>query len=395
MKKGSALWISIVLLFTMAATSVFAAPRTPRIAGLPVTTVLPIGFPAVMDSLNSIDSSIARTKVIKGLKRVYRCNLNEDDGTPLWRQTQEAFDHAEQMNADYIFIQVNPGSSISPNRFRAKILGSNVPVMMFFDNNSVSAGALISLSADSSRSKSSKKNTTIDRKNNTTGTLKNNRSIDAAANSTPVYPGDTRSNSTTGLSSRSIFPEAPGYEGVAASMDEVMQVAGIGNYEMVEYQPTVVEKLSRSLSNPFISGMLIMLIIGGIYFEMKRQGNGFAGLVAITAALAYFAPLYLQELAASWEILLFLLGVVLIGIERSMLRKTGITGIAGIVLIALGLALSLVDHQPSGSVLDLPYAPAFARSLITVSVSITLSLLLSAWLSSKRSRTPGKAGITS
>ena len=42
-----------------------------------------------------------------------------------------------------------------------------------------------------------------------------------------------------------------------------------------------------------------MAMIGGIYFELQTPGIGFPIGLAISAAILYFAPLYLEGLAAN------------------------------------------------------------------------------------------------
>ncbi|MGE5428586.1 MAG: NfeD family protein, partial [Methylococcaceae bacterium] len=88
----------------------------------------------------------------------------------------------------------------------------------------------------------------------------------------------------------------------------------------------------------------IMLILGGIYFEMQAPGIGFALVVAVVAALLYFSPLYLEGLAANWEILIFIIGLILIALEIFVVPGFGITGISGITLAFSGLVLSLIDN---------------------------------------------------
>ena len=44
-------------------------------------------------------------------------------------------------------------------------------------------------------------------------------------------------------------------------------------------------------------------------------GIGFPLGVAVLAAILYFAPLYLEGLAAHWEIALFIIGIILVAIE--------------------------------------------------------------------------------
>lgn len=96
--------------------------------------------------------------------------------------------------------------------------------------------------------------------------------------------------------------------------------------------------------HPVVSGLLIMAIIGGIYFEMQTPGIGFPLVVAILGAVLYFAPLYLEGLAEHWEILLFIAGLVLLGVEIFVTPGFGVAGIVGIGFVFLGLILSLLHN---------------------------------------------------
>ena len=93
--------------------------------------------------------------------------------------------------------------------------------------------------------------------------------------------------------------------------------------------------------SPVIQSLLIIIIIGGIYFEMQTPGLGFPSAAAIIAAILYFAPLYMDGLAENWEILLFILGVILIMLEIFVIPGFGIAGISGIILVVGGLTMSL------------------------------------------------------
>jgi membrane-bound serine protease (ClpP class) len=87
-----------------------------------------------------------------------------------------------------------------------------------------------------------------------------------------------------------------------------------------------------------------MAIIGGIYFEMQSPGIGFPLGIAVLAAVLYFAPLYLEGLAANWEIVLFIVGVILVAIEIFAIPGFGVAGISGIILMFAALVLSLIDN---------------------------------------------------
>jgi membrane-bound serine protease (ClpP class) len=77
---------------------------------------------------------------------------------------------------------------------------------------------------------------------------------------------------------------------------------------------------------------------------MQSPGIGFPLAIAILAAVAYFAPLYLEGLAANWEIVIFIVGLILIAVEIFVIPGFGITGGLGVLLVFSGLVLSLIDN---------------------------------------------------
>jgi membrane-bound serine protease (ClpP class) len=170
-------------------------------------------------------------------------------------------------------------------------------------------------------------------------------------------------------------------EGIVDNVDELLQQANIKKYEIRQFKATRLDNIIGFLTNPIVSGILIMAILGGIYFEMQTPGIGFPLIVAATAAVAYFAPYYLEGLAEHWEILLFVVGLILIALEIFVIPGFGIAGIAGISLAVIGLTLSMLDnvkfnfeHVESSRILV---------ALLTVVLSILMGFFLAIWLSQK------------
>jgi membrane-bound serine protease (ClpP class) len=93
-------------------------------------------------------------------------------------------------------------------------------------------------------------------------------------------------------------------------------------------------------------------------------------LAAVTAALLYFAPLYLEGLAAQWEILLFIIGLVLIALELFVIPGFGIAGVAGAALVLTGLIFSLLGNE--GFDFDMTGGNDVLRALTTVLIPFTL-----------------------
>jgi membrane-bound serine protease (ClpP class) len=144
---------------------------------------------------------------------------------------------------------------------------------------------------------------------------------------------------------------------------------------MIEQEIKPLDKIIGFLVNPVVSGILIMLIVAGIYFEIQAPGIGLASIVAVLAALLYFAPLYLEGLASHWEILIFIAGVILIIVEIFAIPGFGFTGISGIVLVVVGLTLSLVDNV--GFDFSQVNFYKLLSSLFLVIISIFISIIAS------------------
>ncbi|GAB1454649.1 NfeD family protein [Draconibacterium sp.] len=313
-------------------------------------------------------------------KLVYKLNIKEEITKATWRQTQQAFDAADSLGADVFLIHMNTygGTVLDADSIRTKILQSPIPVYVFIDNNAASAGALISIACDSiyMRPGGSIGAATVV---NQTGAAMPDKyqsymrstmraTAEAHGKDTVVVGNDTiykwrrDPKIAEAMVDPRVFIEGVidtgkvltftateamenGYcEGIAENIPDVLKKVGIENYKLVEYEPSTIEKIIGFLVHPMISGLLIMAIIGGIYFEMQSPGIGFPLGVAILAAIAYFAPLYLEGLAANWEILVFIIGVILIMIEIFVIPGFGVAGISGIVLMFGSLVLSLINN---------------------------------------------------
>jgi membrane-bound serine protease (ClpP class) len=172
-------------------------------------------------------------------------------------------------------------------------------------------------------------------------------------------------------------------EGEAASIEDVLIKAGISNYVIAEFKPTGLEKLIQLLINPAVSGILILLIVGGIYFELQSPGIGFPLIAAIFGAILYFAPLYLEDVASNWQVILFIVGLVLVALEIFVVPGFGITGIAGITAVITGLTFGMIDKivWRFGASGDGVREVILAFTIVIV--SMLTAFILSIWLSKK------------
>jgi len=100
------------------------------------------------------------------------------------------------------------------------------------------------------------------------------------------------------------------------------------------------ERVSRWLLS--YRGWLFLLGIVAAYIAFKTPGTGVPEAVAILLFGLFFGASAVAGLAANWEIVIFFVGVALIGIEIFILPGFGIPGFAGLLLVLLSLALVAV-----------------------------------------------------
>jgi membrane-bound serine protease (ClpP class) len=147
-------------------------------------------------------------------------------------------------------------------------------------------------------------------------------------------------------------------EGRVESIEEILKKNNVTDYEIDYYQLSAADRVIAFFLNPFISGILILVIVGGIYFELQTPGVGFPLMAAGVALILYLVPYYLNGLADNWEIIALLVGLVLIAMEVFVIPGFGIAGIAGITLTICSLILIMLnndafnfDFVPSGKIL--------------------------------------------
>jgi membrane-bound serine protease (ClpP class) len=117
------------------------------------------------------------------------------------------------------------------------------------------------------------------------------------------------------------------------------------DYELLKFELSTAEKIIRFFLNPIISGLLILIIIGGIYFELQTPGVGFPLIAALLAVALYFIPYYLNGLAEYWEIIMFFVGVTLILLEIFVIPGFGVAGITGLILTLGSLILVMLNND--------------------------------------------------
>ncbi len=332
-------------------------------------------------------------------QKIYVFEIREEIAKPAWLKTQKAFEEANAMKVDLILIHMNTYGGLVDiaDSIRTAILNSPIPVWVFIDNNAASAGALISIACDSiyMRKGASIGAATVVAQDahplpdkyqsymrsmmrSTAEVQGRNPDIAEAMVDPDVYIEGVSDSGKVLTFTTSEAIKHDFCEGQAENIEEVFELAGINDYEIIKQELTPLDKILGFLVSPVVSGLLIMIIIGGLYFELQTPGVGFPLAASVVAALLYFAPLYLEGLANNWEILLFIIGVILLAIEVFALPGFGVTGISGIVLVIVSLAFSMVESD--GFKVPAANLDKLGKAFALVLISMFLGLLSSFWI---------------
>jgi membrane-bound serine protease (ClpP class) len=152
------------------------------------------------------------------------------------------------------------------------------------------------------------------------------------------------------------------------SVDEIMERQGIDNYEITNFELGSAEGIISFFLNPIVSSVLILLILGGLYFELQTPGIGFPIIASITALTLYLVPYYLNGVAENWEIIMFFIGIILIMLEVFVIPGFGIFGITGLFTSIGSLILIMLNND----LFDFTFV--LSKDLVNSSLSVLISV---------------------
>lgn len=350
---------------------------------------------------------------------IYKIRIDSDINTTSRIFLSNGLAEADTLGADAILLHLNTygGTLVDADSMRTAILYNKIPVYVFIDNNAASAGALISIACQKiymrpgasigaatvvegmsgeqapdkyqsymrslirSTAEAQGQDTLVVRGDTIYRWHRDPLIAEAMVDDRIAIPGVIEEGKTLTLTAQEALKL--GYcDGIANSVDEVIREhLGYSDYETTAYRPSFYDRLMGFLTNPAFQAILIMLIIGGIYFELQSPGIGFPSIAAITAAILYFTPLYLGGLLQHWELIVFIVGVILLFVELFVIPGFGIAGISGIILIGTGLVFALLENDWFS--FDQVEIPDLSQALITVLGGMLLALLVIIYLSTR------------
>lgn len=316
---------------------------------------------------------------------VFVFEIKEEIGPEASRYVSLALEEAKKGNYPFLILELDTygGALDAAEQIRTKIIDYPKPIYVFINKNAASAGALISIACDSiyMSAGSNIGSATVVNENGqplpdkyqsymralmrSTAQV-NKRDEQKAERMVGVLMGKDSSTISNVLAYSTKEAIANQFcEAQINSIEELLLRNGLSNAKVVKFELSATEKIIRFFLSPYLRGILILIMIAGIYYEMSAPGIGFALVASILAALLYFVPSYLNGLAENWEIIMFLIGLILIVLEIFVIPGFGVVGVAGMALVISALVLVMINNHA----LDFTYVN---KTSLTTAIAIAL-----------------------
>ena len=156
----------------------------------------------------------------------------------------------------------------------------------------------------------------------------------------------------------------------------------------VTVKPGLRTKILKTISNPNIAYILLMIGLAGLYFELSHPGAIFPGVIGgISLVLAFFA---LQTLPVNYAGILLIILAIIFFIMEMKISSYGLLSVAGFVSLLLG---SLMLFKGNGSDMKLSLT-VLLPTLILISgfFAFVAGLVFRAQISKPRTGTKGLVG---
>ncbi|MEC8738321.1 MAG: nodulation protein NfeD, partial [Bacteroidota bacterium] len=243
--------------------------------------------------------------------KIVQFDIKEPIAPSASRITKKAIRQAQKSKANLLLIHMNTygGLVTDADSIRSAILDCKVPVYVFIDNNAASAGALISIACDKifmtpganigaatvvnqsgqaapdkyqsymrgqmrSTAEAHGKDTTVMKGKTIVRYKRDPQIAQAMVDQNIEIKGITKKGEVITFTTQEAMKH--GFcEGQFRSIEDMLKSEGYRDYTIEKIEKSSLDKLFGFLANPAFRSVLILIILGGIYFELQSPGVGF------------------------------------------------------------------------------------------------------------------------
>ena len=343
------------------------------------------------------DPDAARLAV-SGDGPVFRVPLEGMVDNGLARYVDRALADAEAAEAGAVVFDIDTFGGLldAADLIRTSILDAEVPTVAYVNKNAASAGALIAYAndrivmapgasmgaataVDATGAYASEKVQSYTRgliRSTAEATGRDGRIAEAMVDERIAIPGVVEEGELLTLTADEALRLGVA-DAVAPTFEAVLGELGLEGRPVEAHAASAAERFLRFLGSPVLASLLMLMMMGGLYFELQTPGVGFPGIIALVGAALFFAPHYMLGLVQSWEIVLFVVGLGLLFAEVFVIPGFGVAGLSGIVLVVASLLAALIPNVGFA----FPTGAELAQASLTLAVTLVLLVALAASLS--------------
>lgn len=132
-------------------------------------------------------------------------------------------------------------------------------------------------------------------------------------------------------------------QGTAATLEQLAAEFGFAADQVTVYAPNTTDSVVYFLNRPLVTGLLVLLGLIALYFELSAPGLGAGGLLAGLCAGLFFWSRFLGGTSGWLEVVLFVAGLIFIATELFVIPGFGIPGFTGLALLLASVILASQD----------------------------------------------------
>ena len=307
-------------------------------------------------TLFTIISFVILNTSTNGIDEVYLISIKGTIDLGLSSYVQRALEEAILNKAKAVILEVDTfgGRVDAAIQIRDKIINLNIPSVAYIKNRAWSAGALIALSAkyilmDKGASIGAAEPQPADEKNISalsaefTSTAQSRgrpekiaaAMVDKDIEIENIIEKDKILTLNTEQAIKLNF-----VDGIALNIEEVLNFLNLQDVKIKYISPNWAENISRFITNPVVSSLLLSIGFLGLIIEFWTLGWGIAGTIGIISLSLFFGGHIIVGLAGWEAIILFLVGFSLLLAEIFLIPGFGLAGISGIIAILISIFLT-------------------------------------------------------
>lgn len=260
---------------------------------------------------------------------------------------------AEKSEADLIIFEIDTYGGLVQDGTKIKdiIFKTELPTVTYIANRAWSAGALIALAGEKmamvegssigaaeTRPNEEKYISALRKEFSATAEARNRDGEVAAAmvDKEISIEGVIRGNKLLTLTAKEAEKNNI-TEHVVSNFQELLSVIGAEDSDIVVAEKTLTEKMAGVVTTPIFSTLLLTIGFIALLFEALIPGWGVGGTIGLLSLGLFFSSFIISGYAHWGLILLFVVGIILIGLEIFVVPGFGFTGIGGLIAIFTSL----------------------------------------------------------